>query len=306
MPLDLLVSDLLPSDPALPRLRSLERWLARSDMAREDVGESGWLARAFGLRELPVAAIERGAQAGAWMRADPAHLRVQGDELRLYDAPRLDISEPEAREMVAALQAHFAADGLEFSAPSAERWYVRMPPGEAPRTTPLADAIGRNVLGLLPAEAKWRSAMTEAQMILSGHEANARRESEGKLPINTVWFWGAGALPAPGGRPYAAVYSDDALTQGLGTWSGARVALVPRGLPEVDLERKGDAILVHLQAKGRADADERWFSALGAAVERFDRVRLVLPSPAGTLVATLTGSARWRFFRPSRPLAAYA
>jgi hypothetical protein len=305
MPLDLLVPDLLPAPPESPRLPSLEKWLARADIERE---APGWLARAFGLEELPVAAMERGpGDAGsAWMRADPVHLRVQGDELHLYDSSVLEVKPAEARSLVEALQSHFAADGLEFSAPSPDRWYVRIAEGEAPRTTPIADAKGRNVFGLLPADAKWRSAMTEAQMILAQHEVNTRRESEGRLPINSTWFWGAGTLPAPGARPYAIVYADDALVQGLGSWSGARVASIPGSLADVELERAGDAILVELRFGAHSDADDRWFSSLGAAIDRFDRVRLVMPSGAATLVATLTASARWRWLRTAKPLATYA
>jgi len=73
----------------------------------------------------------------------------------------------------------------------------------------------------------------------------------------------------------------------------------------VDLHRSDDAILVALPA-GNATFDERWFAPLGHAVERFDRVRLVLPSAGATVIATLTAAARWRWFRPSKPLATYA
>ena len=49
-----------------------------------------------------------------------------------------------------------------------------------------------------------------------------------------------------------------------------------------------------------------WFARLGSVIARFGRVRLVLPAPAGTLVATLDGSARWRLLRGTKPLASYA
>ena len=310
MPLDLLVPDLLPSDAGSPRLRSLERWLARADLARESArGRHGWLAQAFGLESLPVAALEKlGEGAGGeatWMRADPVHLRVEGDALRLYDASMLAVTAEEAASLAATLQQHFAADGLTFSTPSPDRWYVSLDSGDAPQTTSMEDAVGRNVFGLLPGDKQWRNALTEAQMILSGHEVNARREAQGKPAVNSVWFWGGGRLPASRARPYAAVYADDALTRGLATWSGAPAARLPKGLDDVDLHRSDDAILAALPS-GAAALEERWFAPLGHAVERFDRVRLILPSSAGTLVATLTGAARWRWFRPSKPLSAYA
>ena len=311
MPLDLLVPDLLPSDAGSPRLRSLERWLARGDVARDaSTGRTGWLAREFQMDALPVAALERlgaGADAtGTWMRADPCHLRVEGDALRLYDASILAVTADEAAALCAALQSHFAMDGMQFVVTSPDHWHVRLENAEAPRTIALDDAAGRNVFGLLPEDARWRNNLTEAQMILNGHEVNAKREREGKPAVNSVWFWGGGALAANPRKPYAAIYSDDPVARGLAAWSGAQVGGVPGSLEQVDLHRAHDAILVALRSSARDEIDARWFAHLGDAVERFDRVRLILPSAAGTVIATLTGSARWRWFRPSRPLSAYA
>jgi hypothetical protein len=311
MPLDLLVPDLLPRDAGSPRMRSLERWLARGDVTRDaSPGRTGWLAREFQLQELPVAALERlGAgddATGAWMRADPCHLRVEGDALRLYDASILALSAQEASQLCATLQSHFAADAMQFSVAAPDRWHVRLGNGAAPRTIALDQAAGRNVFGLLPEDARWRNSLTEAQMILNGHEVNARREREGKPAVNSVWFWGGGALPASSRKPYAAIYSDDALARGLAAWSGAQRAAVPAGLDQVDLHRADDAVLVALASGAAGEIDAKWFAPLGEALERFDRVRVILPSAAGTVIATLTGSARWRWFRPSKPLSAYA
>jgi len=304
--LDLLVPGLLP---ASARLRSLEKWLARADVSRDPaIGATGWLARAFKLDPLPLAALERlgaGADAsGVWMRADPVHLRVEGDALRLYDASILDVQEDEAAGLAASLQEHFAMDGMEFGVASPDRWHVRLGSGEAPRTTALHDATGRNVFGRLPGDPRWKNNLTEAQMILGGHEVNSRREAAGKPAVNSVWFWGAGALPAASSRPYAAIYADDALTRGLAAWSGAQAGPLPGGVEHLDLHRSHDAVLAVL-APG-ASLDEQWFKPLGDAVERFDRVRLILPSAAGAVIAALTSSARWRWFRPSKPLSAYA
>ena len=310
MPLDLLVPHLLPppASPS-PRLRCVERWLARADSVREPApSASAWLAKTYGLDPLPAAALDRlaaGQRDGAWMRADPVHLRIEGDALRLHEAAALGIAMDEARALVAALQSHFAADGLEVHAATPERWYVRLAEGEAPATTPLDQAAGRNVFGMLPPDAKWRNALTEAQMILSGHEVNARRESEGRPAINSIWFWGAGSLPARGAKPYATVYADDPLARGLGAWSGANVRALPDSIDAVDLERDSEAALVVLTREGE-NIDAHWFGALGKAIERFDRVRLVLPSGKDSLVAMLTPSARWRWFRGAKPLSTYA
>lgn len=334
MPLDLLVPDLLaPRDaPAAMRelrLPALERWLARADL--ESVAADGaraWLAAAYALpAPVPEAAIalagERSPAPGAWVRADPVHLRIDGDGLVLHDASILDVRREEADALLAALQAHFAPDGLVLQAPAPERWYARVPEGELPRTVALDAALGRNAFGLLPTGSgriNWRAAITEAQMVLSQHPVNVEREAAQRPVINSVWFWGEGTTPAGIARAYASVHARDPFGRGLGALSGAAVQGVPGKLDDVDLLSAGESALVLLDAlvaplrrvamdewRTLAQAlDERWFAALPRAIERFGAVRLVLPRSGGTLVARLDRRAARRWFRRPRPLASHA
>jgi hypothetical protein len=66
-------------------------------------------------------------------------------------------------------------------------------------------ASGTNIFDHLPADAKgkihWRRLQNELQMLLSQHPVNAAREAAGKLAINGIWFWGAGALSEPPPEP---------------------------------------------------------------------------------------------------------
>ena len=80
---------------------------------------------------------------------------------------------------------------------------------------------------------------------------------------------------------------------------------------EVDLTAPGEAALVVIEglaaalARGDAQAwraeadalDEKWFSALGEAIDRFEQVRVILPARDVTRIASLTRSSRWRWFR---------
>jgi hypothetical protein len=334
MPLDVLVPDLLPPPDApagvrATRLAALEKWLARADLETAgDRGAAAWLASAYGLpAPPPVAAIALAGEGqwsdGAWMRADPVHLRIDHDYLKLHDASVLDVERDEADALVAALQDHFRQDGLELRALSPQRWYVKVPEGALPKTTPLDDALGRDVFGLLPANTaaiNWRSAMTEAQMVMGAHAVNARREAEGKLAINSVWFWGEGTLPAQLARRYALVYAGDVFARGPGLRSGAEVRPLVGAIAELDLARPEDSVLVVIDgltaALRRGDEpawraaaamlDTNWFAGLGHAIERFDRVRLILPAGKDTRVANLSGASRWRWFRARKPLAAHA
>ena len=338
MPLDLLVPDLLlpPDAPAAMRelrLPALERWLARADVERGTAKTSmECLASAYGLEApVPVAAIELATRGpsprpspkgeGA-LCADPVHLRVERDAVTLHDASILAITDDEARALVASLQALFAPD-IEFEAAAPDRWYARVAADELPVTTPLATVRGRNVFGMLPAgkgRINWGSAITEAQMVLSGHEVNAKRDAAGLPSVNSVWFWGEGVAPAALARPYSDVYGRDAFTAGLAAMSGARAHGVPRALADLDLVGANETALVVLDGltaplhrvdvdawRAQAEAlDAAWFHGLGDAIQRFDRVRLVLPSEKGSRIAMLTPAARRRWFRRRKPLATHA
>jgi len=221
-----------------------------------------------------------------------------------------------------ALQAHFAADGLRFHVPAPDRWYVQVPDGELPRTVALQDVRGRNAFGQLPTGGErinWRSAMTEAQMVLSAHEVNARREAAGEPAVNSVWFWGEGRTPQSVERRYTLVQAAGAFARGLARLSDAQLQAPPARIGEVDLVAEANSALVVLEdlcaplhrvdveawKQAAAELDERWFGELGAAIERFGSVRLVLPRARDTLVAHLGPSARRRWLRRARPLASH-
>ena len=334
MPLDLLVPDLLlPPDapPALraARLPALEKWLARADLERSPaIGMERWLAELYGLdRPAPVAAValagEEAPRPGEWLRADPVHLRIDGDSVVVHDASVLGVRREEADALVAALQRFFAQDALRFEAPAPDRWYVEVPRGELPSTVPLAEARGRNAFGLLPSGGttiNWRSAITEAQMVLSEHEVNRRRAEAGEPAVNSVWFWGEGRAPERLARRYDAVHAKDPLPRGLARLSGASVAEPPPGIGELDAIDAPASTLVVLDPlsaplhrvapdawhEAAAALDARWFRDLGEAIGRFGSVRVILPRADDTLVASLGPSARRRWLRRAKPLASHA
>jgi len=328
MPLDLLVPDLLLPEDAPGRLREArlphaEKWLARAAFAREPRSDAlRWMAGTHGLPEpIPAAAISRigegnGAE-GQWLRADPVHLRVDNDGLVLHDPAALSLTLDEAQALAGALSRQFAADGLAFEVLAPGRWYVRYR-GESPRTVALADAFGRNIFGLLPTGSRdlsWANLLTEAQMVLAGHAVNETRSP----PVNSVWFWGEGAAPPSLAHRYDVICAEDPFARGLARLSGARMEPTPPHLGAL-LANPGESVLavvesltapLHradaeawLAAAGRLDAD--WFARLGEAIARFGTVRVVLPGERATHVATLTPSARWRWFRPRQRLAAHA
>ena len=332
MPLDLLFPNLLPPSDASTgmeslRLPALERWLAAADIVRVAApSASDWLAKEFGLAVpppiAPIALVAEGQDArGTWMRADPVHLRLDREAARLHAAPALEIARDEANALVGVLQAHFRGDGLQFAAPSPERWYVRLPDGESPpATAPLASVVGRGVQGRLPESRgglNWRTALTEAQMLLGAHEVNALREAAGRPAINSLWFWGGGTLPGRVASQYQAIYADDAFARGLGSLSGARLFAMSTTLPDAAPQERTLSLvdaparaLEHADLAAWRDAAERLdaelFATLHASIDRIAPVRVILPGDKETLVATLKRPSFLQRFRSCKAIAAYA
>ena len=331
MPLDLLVPRLLPpanapTEMTALRLPALERWLAAAELSQHPAtGPYAWLAAEFGVAEpAPVASIalaaERGAAEGTWLRADPVHLRIDRDAVRLHSAAVLDIERAEADALVDTLQKHFGGDGLEFVAPSPERWYLRVPAGEAPATTPLPNILGRSVHEHLPRSSgaiNWRTALTEAQMLIGAHEVNVRRESAGRPAINSVWFWGEGERPSKVSNRYDLVAAEDRFACGLAVLSGSRSG-GPGAIPD-DISRESRVLVMEealAHALERSDIpawheaaekfDAAWFAKMGDSLARFGAIRVILPRDRDTLVATLKRPSLFDRLRTPKALAAYA
>jgi hypothetical protein len=313
-------------DLALP---SLEMILARGQRIRT-TGSSleRWLAAAFALpAELPLAPYAlrgegRGPGDDFWIHADPVHLKVHGDRLVLADATRLDITSEEAREFISALNAQFAADGIALEAPNPERWYVKS--AEEPHfvSTPTGEMAARSIEPFLPSgesAARWRKIANEAQMVLHAHPRNEAREARGALPVNSLWFWGAGRA-----RQLASVYdyvwSDHPLASGLAAASSAIARPLPASAAAILAEPGVNMALVVVNslpptAYGDVLAwrdaviklERAWLAPLLAALQDGKLHSLALHGlgPDYGCSVTLTPNDRFRFWRRKRPLHHY-
>lgn len=343
MHLELLIPDLIAPGPdaahglALP---ALERLLGR---AIKTVGAptalDDWLTEAAGLRAAtagdapPSAALSLLGDGGTpgtsgWLRADPVHLRVDRDQLLLDPLPAATLCIEDARELVATLNAHFAADALKFSAPSARNWYVETAAPPAASFTSLREAAGNNADLLRPRGADaiaWQRIANELQMLLHEHPVNQAREARGELPVNSVWFWGAGALPQPVPPRFRQVWSDDPVARGVAIFGGARAARAPRSAAQwLEHETGSDdgRYLVVLDGASRAvreqgleawraalrDYERDWFAPLLQALtrERIGMLTVHALAPHCTLSAEIIRGDLVKFWRRARQLSAYA
>ena len=304
--LDIVLARLLASATDV-RMPALERWLARGDAGTLAAGSLGEvLALQYGIPEpVPYAAISSSSD----LLADPVHIELGQVAAVLHDAAALGITPEEAGALTRDLTRHFKDDGIEFTAPLAHRWSVRVPAGEIPATVPLERALRENTAAAMPrgtGRIKWPAVLTEIQMFLASHGANARREADGKPTINSVWFWGGGTAPASLPPRYALIHAEDAFSRGLATLSGVRAAPVPAGYAGIDAVGANQSVLLVIEDHASEALDERWFVPLSDALRRFDAVQLLLPRGRDTLVARIGRGTRWRWFRGSRPLASHA
>jgi hypothetical protein len=257
-----------------------------------------------------------------WMRADPVHLKVHGDQLILADASRLAMTPDEAREFVAALNSHFASEAISLIAPHPERWYLRTANEPLLRTTPTSEAAGRNVEPLLPDGddgARWRRIVNEAQMLLHQHPCNEARERQDRLAVNSVWLWGAGRDHSLA-SPYDALWTDHPLAAGLAAAGGAAARPLPASGASLLEAHRGGTQLVVLSMPATAYGDladwrdgvatlERlWIAPLVSGLRDAALESLTLHGlgPDYGYTSLLTRRDRLRFWRVRRPLHAYA
>jgi hypothetical protein len=168
-----------------------------------------------------------------WLAADPVTLVAGRDDVRLA-GPVVDLAATEATALTAALDAHFAADGLRFVAATPGAWFVGSAQSHAITTRPLACAIGAPLRALLPegpASRTWRRWGNEIEMLLHEHPVNRAREAEGRAVANGLWFSDGGALPAPPPqRSGVATFADDETVRALAVHAGTPAQRVPGDL----------------------------------------------------------------------------
>ena len=203
MKLDLLIPYLLTPPAAtadLPSCKLLETWLSRSVISH---AQSDYHSQLFSVLNLPIetspACLSGLADAcdASFMhwRADPVHFQARSDHALLRDSHSLNITADEAAQLVAAFNQHFAADGVQLFAATPQRWYLQTQQVLNLKTTPVTQAISRNVRHFLPTgqdEILWRKILNETQMLFYAHAVNTQRESLGQLTINSLWLWGEG------------------------------------------------------------------------------------------------------------------
>lgn len=321
-------------DLSLPALSTL---LARARVERHSsISRDAWLCQAFEVerqQDWPIAPLTLsfdggGAGSAYCLRADPVHLKISREGLHVVDSTLFDVGEDEAQALVLALNTHFAGDGITFIAPHPKRWYVKRASSPDLITHAISEVAGSDLQHHMPSGADataWRRIFNECQMVLHEHAINQAREARGEPEINSVWFWGGGTRPNVPGRPFSAVWADDALAFALAALAEAHSAPLPlsgtawlaaartqaRESHLVILDQLNTAVTYRDSEAWRArlsEFDTSWFTPLLEAVRRGDMTRLTLVTLGveASCRFTLTRFDLLKLWRRARPLWVYA
>jgi len=157
-------------------------------------------------------------------RVDPVHLSADRDTAKLFPRQMLDIKSDEEDQILSDLNHFLSEDGLHIQSGLDNGWYLCGSSACNLASLPPSFLANRNASVFLPTgdgTEYWRRLTTEIQMLLHNHDVNQLRASEGRLPINGVWIWGAGDLQASLNLLYQGetnsmrVYGDDDYTEAL-------------------------------------------------------------------------------------------
>lgn len=265
---------LLPDARRWPALDApLSRVLGKAD--HDGPHANPWLAEMFGLPaagQWPSAALTRLVDAPEaaehnrrWLRADPAWIKadINGGKL-LAVGETMPMSREDVDAFLPALAPFFQEAGIDFDAPNPHRWYLALDSvAELPEFHGPTEALGDEAfehLNFSTAHRRWKTLMSEAQILLHQHPHNAVRAARGLPPVNSLWFWGQGRLP-PQRRPALGnIHTRDAALAGLGTHHGLNVLK----LRELPAQLEADA-LYDLRGIAPSDIAQRLPAWLGAA-----------------------------------------
>ena len=333
---ELVVPALLPIGAAreFPPAPALELLLARGRrISSERRSYEQWIAAECGLgaeTPLPAGALTLLAEGGTpgdavWMRADPVHLRLGRTDVSFVPAAAFDVDARESAGLAETLNRHYAGE-LRFEAVQPRHWCVRLAgmPGISARST--AEVAGSDAGTNLPqgGEASlWHARLNEIQMLMHTHPVNDAREARGATAINSVWFWGAGSIPAAAEMPWRSVSADEPIARGFallcarlaqrlpdsaGAWLG-QLPDAGRHLAVLDALRTPLALGDDAAwREGLAGLEANWFAPLLEALRTGRIGMLTLHAPDGReslACETARGDLR-RFWRRRQPLSAYA
>ena len=291
-----------------PATSPLAHWLSRGDeLPKTRAGRDVALRECFEFlgTAFPDAALSRSlesndARDALWLYADPACVIADAVTVRMLACGELGLTQDESDALAKPLKLLFGDAGFLLETSASGRWYLRCPPGSRlPSFAPPAQVLGDDLARHLPAgenERQWRHLLNEAQVILHNHAINERRACEGKAPANSLWFWGAGSLPAWVRTSFSHVVSRSGATVALAKLANVAAA----SSIDTSTIQPTDHVLIDSIDFSPALRDAA-LTAIDEAVRAQKISRIDIKSTDGARYR-YKRSQRWRFWRPVRAL----
>lgn len=262
---------------SLPQLGALSRMLSRAKATQSNKQTyESVLGGLFGMEpDIPVAALtyindkykhpERYV-----LRVDPVYLKPDRDHLILLASDNLNIPRDDAQLILDEFQHTYSDCDWQFEMGDNHRWYLLLKNRPNISCSNKWEVFGKSIQSYLPAgkdSKQWHAKFNEFQMLLHSNTVNIRRESQGQLPINSLWIWGAGELPAHCpeiAQQWSIVWADDALCGGLAHWCQIPSDNLPTSADVwIQNNPQGKHLLVmpDLRLLARTDFND-WFASL--------------------------------------------
>jgi len=201
----------------------------------------------------PLEAASMGVELGpddVAFRLNLVTLAPQYGRLYMEDFSAGHITTTEAGDLIACLQEELGDARFSFHAGVSYRHLLVWHGGKDALTfTPPHDLTHQSIEGHLPqgdGAGELIRLTTSAQMLLSTHPVNLKRQKAGKPMANSIWLWGHGRAPrmATLQEKYGltgAVISAVDLIKGIGIYAGLEVIEVPGATGYIDTNYQGKA-----------------------------------------------------------------
>ena len=264
----------------IPQLDSLEKLMGRARC--QALRENNYYRQAASLmqlesdplQDLPVAAVtrlidEHEPPQGVWLRADPVHLAPDRDRLLLIEPFAFELNQHDALAVAAEVGLVLQHHGWRLEAPHTRRWYIRFDKRPDLLTTDIKTVAGQDINQYLPTGSdarKFHQVMNEVQMQLHESDINRERAARNEVPVNSIWFWGLGGIPAILDRAWSTVYCNDDFINGLAMLSATPCRQVARDISMVLDNHPENALLLvvldHCHTCSQYQDLENWYQNL--------------------------------------------
>jgi hypothetical protein len=271
--------------PALPALSELLR-LADSDAADAD-WRSGMLrdlgAAAGRMPEAVIAAAALRVPSGRGVcLVAPVHAVAGLHRVHLHAAGVLDLAGEERAELAEGFADQFGPE-LQLKG-TGSQWLIEADCAVAADETDPAEWLGAPLERRPASSAEQRLLRrlgAEVEMWLADLPLNARRRGRRQLPVNLLWMWGGGrvpaqdAMPAPPATPLHGAGQDAWLAGCAALWGGT-VRPLPRAWPDMGTRSSTVVLPAPMDAAQLLALESDWFAPALAEVHagRLESLRL--------------------------------